>query len=280
MMTGRQYARRWLELNEIGSHEIDDIIEEIHEFSELGEYFDRPIRTYSSGMKARVFFAVATAPAAKIFLIDEVLSVGDIYFTAKCWGRLRKKVSNGASGILATHDWAAILKLCEKSCIMTNGQVEAFGESKEIITRYISAPQLEASIAKFNLPDDFKVTGGVGNPLSFEISLTIDADMPIRFGFSVEQFVKGIGWEHILHHEPAVIDVRSGPNKLSICIPETPLHPGEYTLNLFLLAFDEKTERWIGCDQRGWVCGNEIPLIVDGSMSTNGFDLPVEWSVR
>lgn len=279
MMTGRQYARRWLELNEVDPYQLDEIVSEIHEFSELEDYFDQPIRTYSSGMKARVFFAVATAPTAKIFLIDEVLSVGDIYFTAKCWGRLRKKLSNGASGILATHDWSAILKLCENSCIMSNGRVEEYGPSIEIVKSYISSPKLADGLARFSLDEDFTVQTDVGESISFEIPLHISTDEQVKFGFSVEQFVLGIGWEHILHHEPAVVSARKGHSKLSILIPDSPLHPGVYNLNLFLLAFDSQKEQWINCDQRAWTCGNEICLTVKGDIDAAGFEIPVKWSV-
>ena len=83
MMTGRQYAKRWLELNEVKKKDFKETIEDIHDFTELEDYFDKPIRTYSAGMKAKLF-GVATAISANIFLIDEVLFVGDMYLPTKC----------------------------------------------------------------------------------------------------------------------------------------------------------------------------------------------------
>ena len=66
---------------------------DIHDFSELGDRFDDPVQTYSSGMSARLFFSTATAGNYEVYLLDEIMSVGDQHFQAKCWRRLRDRVS-------------------------------------------------------------------------------------------------------------------------------------------------------------------------------------------
>lgn len=279
LMTGRDYAYRWLTLNEIDQTEIDAMVEEIHEFSELGEYFDKPIRTYSSGMAARLFFGVITAPPGKIFLIDEVLSVGDIYFTAKCWGRLKSKLAGGASGVLATHDWPAILKLCENSCIMSNGRLEDFGPSKQAVQKYLTKPDLNNELAHFDLPEDFIVSGVTGENLVIQVPIVKKTDLLVKFGLSVELFVSGIGWEHILHLDPRPIDDGEGLQTLKVTIPDLPLGAGEYSLNLFLTAHDPGKGNIFACDHRGWVGGNEIKLLVEGE-NLKGYNLPLAWAVQ
>ncbi len=109
-LTGREYAVRYLQFMGAAKRDLDGILDDIADFSELGEAFDQRIRTYSSGMGARLYFAVATVHQHEIYLIDELLSVGDEHFQAKCWQRMRLRLLNGASGVLVTHDWTAIIK--------------------------------------------------------------------------------------------------------------------------------------------------------------------------
>lgn len=280
MMTGREYAFRWLSLNGIVAPEIYDLVEEIRDFSELEDYFDKRVGTYSSGMKARLYFGVATAPSAKIFLIDEVLSVGDIYFTAKCWGRLRSKLSEGASGILATHDWPAVLRLCENTMIMAGGRMEAFGPSKDVVRKYLIPPELERGIASFDLPEGLAVKGRTGADFRMEVELDAYLDVDISVGVSVEQFIPSIGWEHIMHLDPVQIGTGRGHHRCCIKIPSLPLPAGTYSLNLFLSAHDRSTGIFSTCDQRGWLSGNEIELVVEDAFGRQGFSLPINWTAR
>lgn len=280
MMTGREYAYRWLALNGIVAPEIHDMVEEIREFSELEDYFDKRVGTYSSGMKARLYFGVATAPSAKIFLIDEVLSVGDIYFTAKCWGRLRAKLLDGASGILATHDWPAVLRLCENTMIMSGGRMESFGPSKDIVRQYIIPPELERMIASFDLPEGMRVTGQTGSDFQMDVDIDAHADVDISLGLSVEQFIPSIGWEHILHLDPANIASGRGHHRCRFKIPSLPLSAGTYALNLFLGARDRLTGVSSSCDQRGWLFGNEIEFVVEDALGREGYSFPIGWTAR
>jgi lipopolysaccharide transport system ATP-binding protein len=86
-LTGRQYADRVLNVHRFATRERVAMSSDIHDFSELGDRFDDPVQTYSSGMSARLFFATATAGNYEVYLLDEILSVGDQHFQAKCWRR-------------------------------------------------------------------------------------------------------------------------------------------------------------------------------------------------
>ncbi|HCU89409.1 MAG TPA: sugar ABC transporter ATP-binding protein, partial [Gammaproteobacteria bacterium] len=128
-LTGRQYARRLFSLFGIKAERMPVLIDDAQEFSELGVRFDDYIFTYSAGMAARLFFAVATADSYDVYLIDEVLAVGDQHFQAKCWRRLRDRLSGGASGLLVTHDWSAVLRLCRRAYILERGRISYTGPS-------------------------------------------------------------------------------------------------------------------------------------------------------
>ena len=122
-LTGRTYANRLLTVHGFPRSQRAAMIADIHEFSELGDRFEDPVLTYSAGMTARLFFSTATAGSYDVYLLDEILAVGDKHFQAKCWRRLRDRISQGASGVLVTHDWAAILRMCETAYVLEGGKV-------------------------------------------------------------------------------------------------------------------------------------------------------------
>ncbi|UQP00452.1 ABC transporter ATP-binding protein [Burkholderia multivorans] len=110
--------------------------QEIAEFSELGDYLDLPMRTYSSGMRVRLGFAVSTSVDAEILLLDEVMGVGDASFMHKAEQRLADLHSRAEIVVLAMHSNSEIRKVCNKVLWMERGQVRAFGDVEEILTAY------------------------------------------------------------------------------------------------------------------------------------------------
>ncbi len=279
-MTGRQFAIRWLSLNDMSKVDINYAIDDLYNFTELGDYFDKIINSYSMGMKARLFFGVATAVQHKIFLIDEVLSVGDIYFTAKCWGRLRNLISNGATGLLATHDWTSILKLCDNACIIEGGKIIDYGEAREVVQRYLNMPKPNYSLAKFSsgIPDEIEVETGQDLELIIPFKSTIAEN--IYFGFSIEQFNKEVGWEHVLHLDPSKVSSDKGDYRVLLSVKSLPLAPGNYVINLFLNLGASGKDESKSCDSRGWLYGNPILLKVTGEWSNKGnYIIPTGWKL-
>lgn len=108
----------------------------IAEFSELGDYLDLPIRTYSSGMRVRLAFAVSTAVDAEILLLDEVMGVGDASFMHKAKERLADLHSRAEIVVLAMHANAEIRRVCNKALWMDRGRVRAFGAVEEVVSAY------------------------------------------------------------------------------------------------------------------------------------------------
>jgi ABC-2 type transport system ATP-binding protein/lipopolysaccharide transport system ATP-binding protein len=116
--------------------EIKQKADEIAEFCELGDYLDLPLRTYSSGMRVRLAFAVSTAVDAEILLLDEVMGVGDASFMHKAKERLADLHRRAEIVVLAMHANAEIRRVCNKALWMERGKVRAFGPVEEVVAAY------------------------------------------------------------------------------------------------------------------------------------------------
>lgn len=268
-LTGREFAVRYLRLMGVQAADLTRVLEDIADFSELGDAFDRPIRSYSSGMAARLYFAVATAYQHEIYLIDELLSVGDEHFQAKCWRRMRERLLGGASGVLVTHDWTAIVKLCETACVIENGTFSFRGPSDQAVVSYLKLPRPSAIAARFaqSLPDQFFARSGrtMRIVLPVEILAAGAADCAI----SIETLRIGSGWEIIILSQFVRVGEAPGSYRLALDIPALPLMPGSYSLNLFLRHAQPD-----GGDCRSWTYGNGLRLVVEGEPGTAAIRLP------
>ena len=109
---------------------------EIEDFAEIGEYFDQPVRVYSSGMQMRVAFAVATAFRPEILIVDEALSVGDSYFQHKSFARIKQFQKEGTTLLIVSHDKGAIQTLCNRAILLSNGSVLKDGSPEEVFDYY------------------------------------------------------------------------------------------------------------------------------------------------
>ena len=117
--------------------EIDKRLEEIIKFSELKNYIDNPIRTYSSGMFMRLAFAVAINVNADILLVDEILSVGDEHFQNKCIEKMLELKNQGKTMVFVTHSMESVKKLCNRAVWLYNGEIEMDGDAEEVIKKYV-----------------------------------------------------------------------------------------------------------------------------------------------
>lgn len=136
-LTGRQNVRHSAGLMGYNQQQIDLVMAEIEAFAEVGEYFNEPVRTYSSGMQVRVAFAVATAFRPDILIVDEALSVGDAYFQAKCFKRIQEFKEQGTTLILVSHAVGDIVKHCERVIFIKDGRVRADGPAREVSNLYL-----------------------------------------------------------------------------------------------------------------------------------------------
>lgn len=117
--------------------EIDSRIEQIIEFSELRDFIDNPVRTYSSGMYMRLAFSVAINVDAEILLIDEILSVGDQHFQEKCFNKMRELKKEGKTMVFVTHSLGSAKELCDRAVWLNNGVIKMDGDTNTVIEKYI-----------------------------------------------------------------------------------------------------------------------------------------------
>ncbi|MBR2246549.1 MAG: ABC transporter ATP-binding protein [Bacilli bacterium] len=135
--TGRENIYFNASIFGLTSKEIDKKIDEIIEFSELGDFIDSPIRTYSSGMYMRLAFSVAINVDADILLIDEILAVGDQHFQDKCFAKLRELKESDKTIVIVSHNHSSIRKLCNRAIWIQNGHVRLDGETNKVIDKYL-----------------------------------------------------------------------------------------------------------------------------------------------
>ena len=117
--------------------EIDDRLQSIIEFSELGDFIDSPVRTYSSGMYMRLAFSVAINVDAEILLIDEILAVGDQHFQDKCFAKLEELAKSKMTIVIVSHSLDSIKKLCNRAIWINEGVVARDGNCSDVIDEYL-----------------------------------------------------------------------------------------------------------------------------------------------
>ncbi len=117
--------------------EIEKRVDDIIEFSELGEYVDNPVRTYSSGMYMRLAFSIAINVDAEIMLLDEILAVGDQHFQDKCLNKIEQLGDSGVTIVIVSHAMERMKKLCKRAVWVKDGKIQSDGEVNAVINEYL-----------------------------------------------------------------------------------------------------------------------------------------------
>ncbi len=126
--------------------EVDERLQDIIDFSELWDYIDNPVRTYSSGMYMRLAFAIAVNVNADVLLVDEILAVGDLAFQKKCFNRISQMKADGVTIVLVSHSMDQIEAICDRSIWIKDGSVEMDGAPSEVHPKYIEFMQTKCGI--------------------------------------------------------------------------------------------------------------------------------------
>ena len=135
-LTGRENAYLYGALMGRSRKQIDELIDEIQSFAELTHHFDRPFRTFSSGMRARLGISVATAFRPDLLLIDEVLGVGDVSFREKSQKRVRELIETSGSVIIVSHSLGMLKEMCTRMILIEDGEVIMDDEPGAVIAKY------------------------------------------------------------------------------------------------------------------------------------------------
>ena len=135
-LTGRENAYLYGALMGRTQQQIDELIDEIQAFAELKHHFDRPIRTYSSGMKSRLGISVATAFRPDLLLIDEVLGVGDVSFREKSQDRVKQLIQDSGTVVIVSHSMGLLSSICNRIALVEDGNIISIGNPKETLELY------------------------------------------------------------------------------------------------------------------------------------------------
>jgi ABC-type polysaccharide/polyol phosphate transport system ATPase subunit len=135
-LTGRENVFLNASLLGYSQNEVEERFSKIVEFADIGNFIDAPLRTYSTGMVARLGFSVATAWEPDILVLDEVLAVGDEAFQAKCHERIKYFRERGATVLFVSHNTRVVSSICQRATWIDQGEIQAIGEPEEIVSLY------------------------------------------------------------------------------------------------------------------------------------------------
>lgn len=208
-LTGRQNVYHAAGLMGFAPSVVREQMPSIESFAEIGEYFDKPVRIYSSGMQMRVAFAVATAFRPPLLIVDEALSVGDDYFQHKSFARIREFQQQGTSLLFVSHDRGAILALCNRAILLDQGKVLRDGDPEEVMDFYnafIADKENQTISQRVNATGKIETSSGTGEVSLQKILLLNQAGDPtdhIRVGEEIKLRVT-------LHAREPVADIVVG----------------------------------------------------------------------
>lgn len=150
--TGRENVWLYAAVLGLSRPEIASRFDAIAAFADIGDFIDQPIKTYSSGMLVRLAFAVAISIDPEILIVDEALSVGDVFFQQRCFARIRELLARGTTFFLVSHDTAAVQNLCSRALFLENGRLLYAGPPEECVSRYNARYTTQQAAAASSAP--------------------------------------------------------------------------------------------------------------------------------
>ena len=290
----------------MSDEEIEARYQSIVDFSELGDFIERPVKTYSSGMYVRLGFSVAASVDPDIFIIDEALSVGDEHFKGKCTNRLNDFREQGKTIIFVSHDMGAVKSMCQWVVLMDRGEVVSQGSAEKVADEYLKRAKSrgDARLTALNRGTSEYPRWGSGEVEVVEVH-TLGADgeptcvfqpnqrFSVRLRYRAEkacrQPVFGLGLyrsdgtyingsNHVWREEPIELrDLEPGEEgEVLVTCERLPLLQGQYYLTSFL--YDHSKAAPTAIDHREHVLTFEV---VDAARNQHGMvSLPSTWTVR
>jgi lipopolysaccharide transport system ATP-binding protein len=137
--TGRENVYMNAAIRGMSAEETDARFDEIEAFADIVDFIDQPTKTYSSGMLVRLAFAVAVCVGPEILIVDEALSVGDVFFQQKCFQRIHEMLDSGTTLLFVSHDTTAVQNLCNRAILLQNGEAIFEGPPEEVASRYYAS---------------------------------------------------------------------------------------------------------------------------------------------
>ncbi|HEX6100131.1 MAG TPA: ABC transporter ATP-binding protein [Thermoanaerobaculia bacterium] len=235
LLTGRQNVRVGAALRGLSRRQAEELSERVIDFTELGEFIDVPVQAYSSGMKARLAYALAAHLQPDVLLVDEVLAVGDIAFQRKCAAHMRAYLDAGGSLLLVSHNTWHIQSLCERGILLDRGRVTFAGTAVETLNAMLE-PRAGAPAASGAADGPFAIEevrtepreARTGEPLRITLRYRAAEGAEVLWGFSIwtpDLWVCVAG-----EHDMTPRTISPGEGELTCVIPRLPLVGGRYVL--------------------------------------------------
>jgi lipopolysaccharide transport system ATP-binding protein len=273
-LSGRQNVYQAGGLMGHSREELAGLMPEIEDFAEIGPFFDEPLRVYSSGMQARLAFALATATRPDILIVDEVLAVGDAYFQHKSFSRIRRFKEEGVAILLVSHSMGDVRALCDRVVLLDKGRIVKDGLPDAVVD-YYNALIAEKENARLTVEQrrrkdgwlitrsgTFEVTtvavelldvgsgapvatARVGQRLLLRLAARAEADVPrLVLGYMLRDRTGHLVWGTNTWHTGQVLaDIRAG-EQIEFLMPFTcTLGPGSYSFSPALVSSDTHLER-------------------------------------
>lgn len=262
--TGRQNAYMAGQLIGLTVDEITELMPQIEEFADIGEYIDQPVRVYSSGMQMRLAFSVATVKRPDILIVDEALSVGDAYFQHKSFDRIRQYRQLGTTLLIVSHDRTAMQSICDRAILLDGGFLAKQGSPEEVMDYYnaIIAEREGSRIEQVVTPEGRVQTSSgtgeaqvvdvvleneqglpaevlnVGVPVTLRIKVRIHADLPrLVLGYMIkDRLGQQIYGTNTHHMECPLTDLKAGDDIEYVFRFPLNLGPGSYSITTALTS--------------------------------------------
>jgi len=244
ILTGRENVKIAGSVLGFTDNQIEEKLEEILDFSEIGDFIDAPVKSYSSGMLVRLGFSVAVQLNPDLLLVDEVLAVGDLAFMVKCQKKITEYRNSGGSLILVSHGMHNIRFHCDKAIWLEKSQLCMEGDSSKVCDEYEISIARQKNIQGHQIMCDEKVSIGEvrytelltqGEPFTLEVEFfterRIEKPIIVLSIFDVKNQYLISNYSHI---DGFNLPFERGKNTVSIFFDNMPLSKGVYNINLLL----------------------------------------------
>lgn len=266
-LTGRENIYLNASILGLSRRQIDEKIDEIIDFSGIGDFIDVPVKVYSSGMYVRLGFSIAVTVDPEILIVDEIIAVGDEEFQRKCFDHLYKLRQRGTTIVLVTHSLSLAAELCDQAIWLDHGVVKGIGDVRDVVDAYLGDVNANELARKPLEPEPLEVTGvpksprrGSGEvrvdelrilagraesdelvladaPCTVRIEYTAKADVLAEFGLAfIHESGVTVAGPNTTAGKFGLIQLDAGSGVIEYHLDSLPLHPGQYTISAAIVA--------------------------------------------
>lgn len=265
-LTGRENVYLNASILGLTRKQIDEKVDEIIEFSGIGDFIDVPVKVYSSGMYVRLGFAIAVTVDPEILIVDEIIAVGDEEFQRKCFDHLYKLRKQGTTIVLVTHSLSLAAELCDQAVWLDHGVVKGIGDVRDVVDAYLGDVNANEIARKPLDPEPLEVSGVpqtarrgsgevrvadvkifgasesedivyAGAPFTVRIEYTAKVDALVEFGLAfIHESGVTVAGPNTSAGKFGLIQVVAGTGHVDYHLESLPLHPGQYTLSVAIVA--------------------------------------------